>query len=65
MSEEKDIWQAAKLLVDRYGDEAPVQAAMRADALLAEGDIDGQAIWKRILSAVEELLRGRGDDPLH
>ncbi len=65
MSEEKDIWHAAKLLVDRYGDEAPVQAAMRADALLAEGDIDGQAIWKRILNAVEELLRGRGDDPLH
>ena len=65
MSEEKDIWQAAKLLIDRYGDEAPVQAAMRADALLAEGDIDGQAIWKRILSAVEELLRGRGDDPVH
>jgi len=60
-----DIWRAAKLLVDRHGDEAPVHAAMRADELLAEGDVDGQRIWKRILGAIEELLRGRGDDPLH
>ncbi len=60
-----DIWRAAKLLVDRHGDEAPLHAAMRADELLAEGDVDGQQIWKRILSAIEELLRGRGDDPLH
>lgn len=60
-----DIWRAAKLLVDRHGDEAPIHAAMRADDLLAEGDVDGQRIWKRILSAIEELLRGRGDDPLH
>ena len=65
MTGDIDIWRAAKLLVDRHGDEAPVHAAMRADELLAEGDVDGQRIWKRILGAIEELLRGRGDDPLH
>jgi len=65
MTEDIDIWRAAKLLVDRHGDEAPIHAAMRADELLADGDVDGQRIWKRILSVIEELLRGRGDDPLH
>jgi hypothetical protein len=33
---------------------------MKADALLEAGDVDGQAVWKRILGAVEEfLLEGR------
>ena len=26
-----------------------------ADALLEKGDLDGHAVWKRILQAVEEL----------
>ena len=29
---------------------------MRADELLDTGDMDGQAVWKQILAAVEELL---------
>ncbi len=28
---------------------------MRADALLEAGDLDGYAVWKGILKAVEEL----------
>jgi hypothetical protein len=29
---------------------------MRADAMLEKGDLDGYAVWKRIVKAVEELL---------
>ncbi len=60
-----DIYRSAKLLIDQHGDEAPIHAAVRADALLDQGDMDGRAVWLRVLKAVEELLRGRGDDPLH
>ena len=60
-----DIYRSARLLTDRHGDEAPIHAAMKADAMLETGDMDGRAVWLRILKAVEELLRGRGDDPLH
>ena len=35
---------------------APIHAAMRADELLEAGDLDGLAVWKRILRAVDELL---------
>ena len=28
---------------------------MRTDAMLEAGDLDGYAVWKRILRAVEEL----------
>ncbi len=33
---------------------------MRADAMLEKGDLDGYAVWKRILRAVEEL---QGSEP--
>ncbi len=38
-----------------HGQDAPIHAAMRADGLLDKGDLDGYAVWKRILRAVEEL----------
>jgi triphosphoribosyl-dephospho-CoA synthetase len=57
MTDDLDIWRAAQLLVKRHGPEAAIQAAMRADELLAEGDIDGQRIWLRIVKAIEELQR--------
>ncbi len=65
MAPEIDIWRTANLLIEKHGDEASIHAAMQVDAMLDKGDLDGQAVWMRILNAVEGLLRGRGDDPLH
>jgi len=44
-----DIYRAAKLLIDQHGDDAPLQAAGRADELLDEGDVDGAAVWRQIV----------------
>ena len=52
-----DIYRSANLLVKRRGEDAPIEAAMRADAMLEKGDLDGYAVWKRILRAVEEFLK--------
>lgn len=57
MTEEIDIWRAAHLLVKRHGADAGAAAAQRADELLAEGDVDGERLWKRIVAAVRELRR--------
>ena len=56
MTSDLDIWRSAQTLVKRHGQDAPIHAAMRADAMLDKGDLDGYAVWKRILRAVEELL---------
>ena len=50
-----DIWRSAKALIDSYGDDATIHAAMRADALLAQGDMDGAGTWRRVLAAMMEL----------
>ena len=52
-----DIYRSANVLVKQHGDDAPIEAAMRADAMLEKGDVEGYAVWKRILRAVGELQR--------
>ncbi len=40
-----DIYRAAKLLIDKHGDEADVIAIKRATKMLDDGDVDGYAVW--------------------
>ena len=57
MTSKLDIFRSANILVKRYGEDAAIEAAMRADAMLDRGDLDGCAVWKRIVRAVEEIQR--------
>ena len=57
MVEDLDIYRSAQVLVKLHGQDAPIHAAMRADAMLEKSDLDGYDVWKRILRAVEELQR--------
>lgn len=51
-----DIYRSAAVLIEHHGKDAPIHAAMRADKLLAAGDIEGRAVWIRIGKAVDALL---------
>ncbi len=51
------IYRAANILVKHHGQDAPIHAAMRADAMLDKGDLDGCAVWSRIVKAVGVLMR--------
>ncbi len=55
MTSDLDIYRSANILMKRHGEDAPILAAMRADAMLETGDLDGYAVWKRILRAVDEM----------
>ncbi len=50
MIAEIDRWRCAKQIVDRYGEDAPLEAAMRADAML-------EARAKALRDAAELLLQ--------
>jgi hypothetical protein len=58
---ELDIRRPANLLLRDHGHDVPAIAAQRRDKLLANGDLNGLIIWKRIMSAMEELTRVRRD----
>ncbi len=63
MTSDPDIYRAAHELIKQHREAADIEAAMRADACLAAGDMDGEAVWLRIVKAIEELLsEERPDD---
>lgn len=64
MPSDRDIWVSAKLYIDRHGEDAPIEAAMRADVLAEEGDYAGQRAWLRIIAAIEWLRRQPGQRPV-
>ncbi len=57
MTSDLDIYRSANVLIREHGEEAALDAAMRADAMLAKGDMNRLAVWKRIVRAVEEIQR--------
>ncbi len=51
-----DIYRSAWVLIDQHGEDAPIWAAQKADAMLESGNLDGKRLWLKILEAVEDLL---------
>jgi hypothetical protein len=43
-------------MIDRYGEDAVVRSAKKADALLAAADREGLARWKGILAKIDDIL---------
>ncbi len=39
-----DIYRSAQVLIKQHGQDAPIHAAMRADAMLEKGDAVGYAL---------------------
>jgi hypothetical protein len=66
MTDPIDIFRSANLLISEHGANATIQAGMRADDMLARGELDCALMWKRIVSAVGELQRQlrRQDEPI-
>ncbi len=56
MTSDLDIFRFAHELIKQHGDAADIEAAMRADELMEAGDMEGEAVWLRIVKAIEELL---------
>jgi hypothetical protein len=63
--EELDIWRAAKLMVDRYRENAVIETSMKVDQLDANNNLAGRQIWLRILSAVRELQETAPKGTMH
>ena len=61
MIEEPEIFRSAVLLINQHGERRSGRPSVPTSC-----DVDGAAVWRRILAAVEELRRGlREDEPLN
>lgn len=65
--DEIDIWRTAKILVDAHGENASMEAAMRADHALEDGLPDAVNVWMQVKRAVEDLQRNKpnASEPLN
>jgi hypothetical protein len=50
-----DIYRTASVLIREHGEDAALEAAQRADAMLEKGCLGSQRVWKRVLAAVKEI----------
>ena len=58
MTSDLDIFRTANVLIREHGEDAALDAAQRADAMLEKGSLDGQRVWKRVLAAEGDLAAG-------
>ncbi len=65
MTDEIDVCRAAAVLLRERGENAAIEAAMRADVLLGQSDMEGRAVWLRVLAAVNELEATEPDGVVH
>jgi hypothetical protein len=55
MSQDANIYRAAKLLISFYGENALINASLEADACLENGDLNGKIRWLRVVDVIKEL----------
>ena len=65
MIPEIDIWRVANLMLKRYGDEADIESAIRAEELAEVGDWAGEAVWRRMIDAIGQLVSMTPPRPVH
>ncbi len=49
-----DIIRAAKVAIKAYGETASLHAAIRAERVLVEGDMEGFWKWRRVEEAIDQ-----------
>jgi hypothetical protein len=57
MTSDLDVYRTASVLIREHGEDADLEAAQRADAMLEKGRLDGQRVWKRVLVAIKDIQR--------
>lgn len=55
--EDIDIWRTAQLLISQHGEDAEIQAAMRADCVFEQAHGAAELVWKRVMKAIQILAR--------
>jgi len=57
---DEDVWRAAHLMIKRYGDNAVMEAAMRSNEALNQGDMFNYHLWFSVMTAIQS---GRFGNP--
>jgi hypothetical protein len=56
---EIDRWRVAQLLIKQHGQDAELNAALRADEAIAVGDPKGESLWRDVMIKICQLQRSK------
>lgn len=65
MIEDRENWACAHQMMRQHGADAWFVASQRADALLAQGEMEGHAAYLRILDRVRQLEQMKPSGRVH
>ena len=67
MISDRDLWAAALVMAKRYGADAMLEAASRAEQLEEDGDWQGALTWHRVLDSIERIqaTKPADDEAVH
>lgn len=51
-----EVWACANHYITKHGEDAPIIAAMRADELMSDGDMQGARTFQMIVKRINQLL---------
>jgi hypothetical protein len=60
LTRDQEIWGMALWVERAHGDNGWMHIAMEQDRLLAEGELDGVALWREVQRCWEELQAAKG-----
>ncbi len=62
---EKNICLSASRFIAKHGDQAALQAVVQSHALFAAGDMQGAAVWRTMINAIEVMQATEPNGSLH
>lgn len=62
---ERDICLSASRFIARHGDQAALQAVVQSHALFAAGDMEGAAVWRTMINAIEVMQATQPSGAVH
>ena len=57
MTSDLDVYRSAQMLIRKHGENAALKVSAVADAMRERGNMEGVAVWRRVLKAVQEMQR--------
>lgn len=63
--DEIDIWRAANLLIQQYGEGAGQEAARLGGLAVGKGDPEGERVWVEVSRAIKTLMETNLSGPLN
>ncbi len=63
--DDSDIYRTARQMIEQHGDKAVERATMNLDLMKKKNDMDGLAVWLRVIQAIKGMENDKPERVVH